>query len=88
MIYEVDANGATFVSHRKISHYCQGGYGEEATLTNIIKALDDCTAVLASKIGPCPSEELQKAGLQVVEAYDVIEKVAREFYDEHVLKKS
>lgn len=80
-IFEVDANEAKFVGHRKIDQYCQGGYGEEATLDHVIQAIADCKAVLASKIGGCPQEELKKAGLQVVEAYDVIEKVAREFYD-------
>ena len=84
MIYEVDANEAKFVGHRKIDHYCQSGYGEEATLDNIIQAISDCKAILVSKIGNCPQEELTKAGLKVVEAYDVIEKVAREFYDQHV----
>jgi nitrogen fixation protein NifB len=79
----VDANEAKFVGHRKIDHYCQGGYGEEASLEGIIKAIADCKAVLVSKVGECPKKELKDAGLQVVEAYDVIEKVAREFYDQH-----
>ncbi|HEY9831837.1 MAG TPA: nitrogenase cofactor biosynthesis protein NifB [Stenomitos sp.] len=83
-IFEVDANDAKFVGHRKIDHYCQSGYGEEATLEHIIKAISDCKAVLVSKIGHCPQEELQKAGLQTVEAYDVIEKVAREFYNQYI----
>jgi nitrogen fixation protein NifB len=88
MIYEVDANEAKFVGHRKIDLYCQGGYGEEATLENIIKAISDCKAVLASKVGDCPKGDLKKAGLHVVEAYDVIEKVAREFYDTHILEET
>ncbi|MBD1843946.1 nitrogenase cofactor biosynthesis protein NifB [Cyanobacteria bacterium FACHB-63] len=83
-IFEVDANEAKFVGHRKIDQYCQSGYGEEATLDNVIQAISDCKAVLASKIGGCPQEEIKKAGLQVVEAYDVIEKVARQFYDEYM----
>ena len=84
MIYEVDANETRFVGHRKVAHYCQGGYGEEASLEGIINTVADCKAVLASKVGPCPQKELQKVGLQVVEAYDVIEKVAREFYNQYV----
>ncbi|MBF1999404.1 MAG: nitrogenase cofactor biosynthesis protein NifB [Synechococcales cyanobacterium C42_A2020_086] len=84
MIYEVDANEARFVGHRKIDHYCQGGYGEEASLDGIIQTIADCKAVLVSKIGHCPQEELQKAGIRSVEAYDVIEKVARDFYDEYL----
>jgi nitrogen fixation protein NifB len=85
-VYEVDANEAKFVGHRKIDHYCQSGYGEEATLDHIIKAIADCKAVLVSKIGHCPQEQLHQAGIQTVEAYDVIEKVAREFYDQTVQK--
>ncbi|WP_341525191.1 nitrogenase cofactor biosynthesis protein NifB [Nostoc sp. UHCC 0302] len=83
-IYEVDGNEAHFVSHRKIDQYCQGGYGEEATSEHIIKAIADCKAVLVSKIGNCPKEKLQEAGIQTVEAYDVIEKVALEFYEQYV----
>lgn len=88
MIYEVDANDAKFVGHRKIDHYCQGGYGEEGTLTGIIQAISDCKAVLVSKVGDCPKLELQHAGLQVVEAYDVIEKVAREYYDRYTKEQA
>jgi nitrogen fixation protein NifB len=85
-IFEVDANEAKFVGHRKVDEYCQGGYGEDATLEYVIKAIADCKAVLVSKVGECPKAELREAGLIVVEAYDVIEKVAREFYDQHILQ--
>ncbi len=81
-IYEVDGNEVQFIAHRKIDHYCQGGYGEDATLDNIIKALSDCQAVLVAKIGECPKEQLHQAGIQTVEAYDAIEKVALEFYQQ------
>lgn len=87
MIYEVDANEARFVSHRKVDHYCQGGYGEDAMMEGILATIADCKAVLASKIGPCPQKKLEKAGIQVVEAFDVIEKVAREYYDQFMEKK-
>lgn len=82
-IYEVDANEVKFVGHRKIDHYCQTGYGEEATLDGIISTISDCKAVLTSKIGNCPQAELKKAGLQVVEAYDAIDTVARGFYQQY-----
>ncbi|MEO1432031.1 MAG: nitrogenase cofactor biosynthesis protein NifB [Cyanobacteria bacterium J06633_8] len=83
-IYEVDGRKVEFIAHRKVDHFCQGGYGEEATLENIIKALADCKAVLVSKIGDCPKEELHKAGIQTVEAYDLIDKVALEYYFEAI----
>jgi hypothetical protein len=77
-------NEVRFVSHRKIDQYCQGGYSEEATADNIMKAIADCKAVLVSKIGNCPKEKLEAAGIKTVEAYDVIEKVALEFYEQYV----
>ena len=83
-IYEVDGKEVQFIAHRKVDHFCQGGYGEEATLENIIKALSDCKAVLVSKIGECPKEKLNKAGIQTVEAYDMIDKVALEFYKQEI----
>ncbi|QZZ18658.1 nitrogenase cofactor biosynthesis protein NifB [Leptothermofonsia sichuanensis E412] len=83
-IFEVDANEARFVGHRKVDQYCQSGYGENATLEYVIQAIADCKAILVSKVGECPKAELREAGLHVVEAYDVIEKVAREFYDQHM----
>ncbi|MDY6937787.1 MAG: nitrogenase cofactor biosynthesis protein NifB [Cyanobacteriota bacterium] len=85
MIYEVDANDAKFIGHRKVADYCQGGYGEDAALEGIINTIADCKAVLTAKVGPCPMTKLQNAGLIVVEAYDAIEAVAREFYNTHVL---
>ncbi|MGB3513725.1 MAG: nitrogenase cofactor biosynthesis protein NifB [Microcoleaceae cyanobacterium] len=84
MIYEVDGVTARFIAHRKIDHYCLGGYSEEGSLDNIIKAISDCKAVLVSKIGDGPKEKILDAGLEVVEAYDVIEKVAMTYYKELV----
>jgi nitrogen fixation protein NifB len=81
-IFEVDGADVKFVAHRKVDHYCQSGYGEEATLEHIIKTIADCKGVLASKIGLCPQKELRKAGLEPFEAYDVIDKVALDFYEQ------
>jgi nitrogen fixation protein NifB len=82
-IYEVDANEVKFVGHRKVDHYCQTGYGEEATLAGIIATIADCKAVLTAKIGSCPQAELKKAGLDVMEDYEAIDTLARRFYDKH-----
>ena len=87
-IFEVDGVDVKFVAHRKVDHYCQSGYGEEATLDNIIKAISDCKGVLASKIGHCPQEELRKAGLEPYEAYDVIDNVAINFYKDYMQKQA
>jgi nitrogen fixation protein NifB len=81
-VYEVDGSEVKYVGHRKIDHFCQGGYGEKATMDNIIEAISDCQAVLVSKVGDSPKEKLENAGIQVVETYEMIEKAALEFYQE------
>jgi nitrogen fixation protein NifB len=86
-VYEVDGSEVKYVGHRKVDHFCQGGYSEKATLENIINAISDCKAVLVSKIGESPKEKLHNAGIKVVESYDVIEKVALDFYQEFTEKK-
>ncbi|MEI6559829.1 MAG: nitrogenase cofactor biosynthesis protein NifB [Rhodospirillaceae bacterium] len=74
-IYEVDRDGIRFVGHRRADHYCQGGYGEDDKLEAVIKALDGVPVVLAAKIGACPRERLEAAGISAVTdyAYDYIE---------------
>ncbi|KAF3888221.1 MULTISPECIES: nitrogenase cofactor biosynthesis protein NifB [Nostocales] len=83
-VYEVDGHTVRYVGHRKVDHYCQGGYGEKATLENIIQSIADCKAVLVSKIGDGPKEKLQNIGVQVYEAYDSIEVAALEFYKQYL----
>jgi nitrogen fixation protein NifB len=84
-IYEVSATGAQFVGHRRVDHYCQGGWGEEEQLPSIIDAINDCHAVLVSKIGRCPREELAAAGIEPVEQYahEFIEKAALSWFADY-----
>ncbi|OKH24445.1 nitrogenase cofactor biosynthesis protein NifB [Hydrococcus rivularis NIES-593] len=86
-IFEIDGTEAKFVGHRKVDLYCQGGYGEEASLEGIIKSIADCKGVLASKIGSCPQDELRKAGVEPFEGYDTITKVAFDFYEQYLQKQ-
>ncbi|MDJ0725069.1 MAG: nitrogenase cofactor biosynthesis protein NifB [Prochloraceae cyanobacterium] len=87
-IYEVDGIEAKFIGHRKVDQYCQGGYGEEATLDNVIKTLEGCKAVLVSKIGDCPKEKLQAVGIEAVEAYQAIDTAAIDFYEQYVSQEN
>lgn len=67
-----------FVGHRRVDLYCQGGYGEDGQLPSIVGAINDCHAVLVSKIGACPRDELKAAGIEPVDEYahEFIEKAA------------
>ena len=83
-IYEVDGKTVEFIAHRRVDHYCQGGYGENATLDNIIKTLSDCKGVLVAKIGELPKKQLHQAGIKTVEDYDLVDKIALEFHRQWV----
>lgn len=84
-IYEVGAGAATFVGHRRVDLYCQGGYGEDEQLPSIVQALADCHAVLVAKIGACPRDELKAAGIEPVDRYahEFIEKAALAWFADY-----
>lgn len=77
-IFEVGPRQALFVGHRRVDLYCQGGYGEDEQLPSIVGAINDCHAVLVSKIGACPRDELTAAGIEPVDehAHEFIEHAA------------
>jgi nitrogen fixation protein NifB len=77
-IFEVSKDEALFVGHRRVDLFCQGGYGEDEQLPSIVKAINDCHAVLVAKIGACPRDELKAAGIEPVDEYahEFIEKAA------------
>jgi len=85
-VYEVSTGGARFVGHRRVDLYCQGGFGEEAALDTVIRAINDCHAVLVAKIGACPRDELKKAGIDPVDRYahEFIEKSALAYFREYL----
>jgi nitrogen fixation protein NifB len=57
-----------FQGVRKIDHYCLDGAGDEEALKGAISALEGVSAVLCAKIGRCPREALEAAGMEVSQA--------------------
>ncbi|GLS78709.1 nitrogenase cofactor biosynthesis protein NifB [Oharaeibacter diazotrophicus] len=74
-VYEASPKGIVFVGHRKVDQYCMGGFGEDATLTGVIAALEGVDVVLCAKIGDCPKDDLAAAGIRASDdhAHDYIE---------------
>ncbi len=69
LIYEASPMDVRFIGHRKVELYCAGNDtcgddGGESVLQKTIRALDGCEAVLCSKIGFEPWEQLEAAGIQ------------------------
>lgn len=85
-VYEVSRAGAKFVGHRRVDLYCQGGYGEEETLETAVRAINDCVAILASKIGRCPKDTLKAAGIEPVDqyAFEFIDKALLNYFTAYV----
>ncbi len=83
LVYEVSRDGATLLSHRKIENYCQGGEGDDDALGGVLRAIEDCTAVLVAKIGRCPKESLAAAGVEPVDAhaFEPIEAAAMSWFE-------
>jgi nitrogen fixation protein NifB len=66
MVYEATPSGARFIGHRKTDQYCVGDdtCGDtETSLQKTIRLLEGCEAVLCSKIGFEPWEQLEQAGI-------------------------
>ncbi|MET0387086.1 MAG: nitrogenase cofactor biosynthesis protein NifB [Polyangiales bacterium] len=68
-VYEVSGKGISYVGHRRVDQYCQGGFGEEATLDGVIAALSGVSVVLCAKIGDCPRESLEAAGIRASDEF-------------------
>ncbi|WP_208246321.1 nitrogenase cofactor biosynthesis protein NifB (plasmid) [Rhizobium sp. T1470] len=81
-VYAVSQKGINLVGHRKVEQYCLGGWGEEATLYNIISALEGIDILLCAKIGDSPKKQLAEAGVRATDAfgYDYIETAIGELY--------
>ncbi len=84
-VYELTPTSATFVGHRRVDLYCQGGWGEDEQLPSIVGAINDCHAVLVARIGACPRDELWAAGIEPVDAYahEFIEKAALSWFADY-----
>jgi nitrogen fixation protein NifB len=84
-VFEVSAARALFVGHRRVDQYCQGGAGDDEQLPSVVRAINDCHAVLVAKIGACPKDELTLAGVEPVDRYvgEFIEKAALDWFNDY-----
>jgi nitrogenase molybdenum-iron protein alpha/beta subunit/MoaA/NifB/PqqE/SkfB family radical SAM enzyme len=74
-IYESDEKNAKFVETRKVIKYCNGPQCEdkEDRWDSVIRAVSDCEAVLALRIGPTPEKRLKENGIGAIMTYERVE---------------
>jgi nitrogen fixation protein NifB len=72
----------------QVDLYCQDGAGDEDRLAKVIRAIQDCAAVLVAKIGLPSKEKLAKAGIEAVDtcAYEFIEPSAIAYHKDYLAK--
>ena len=73
-IYESDETATRFVETRSVSKYCDGSScDKEDKWASVIRAVADCDAVLALRIGPTPEKRLQENGIYAITTYERVE---------------
>jgi nitrogenase molybdenum-iron protein alpha/beta subunit/MoaA/NifB/PqqE/SkfB family radical SAM enzyme len=75
-IYESDGDDTRFVETRSVSKYCTDSADcndKEDRWDSVIRAVADCRAVLALRIGQTPEQRLRDNGIDVVATFDHVE---------------
>lgn len=87
-VFEVSSSQVSFVGHRRVDQYCQGGWGDDEQLPSVVRAINDCHAVLVAKIGACPRDELMQAGIEPVDSFvgEFIEKAILEWFNDYRIR--
>lgn len=67
-VYDVSAAGVTLVEPRAVAHYCNGDSNDDRR-DAIVRALADCRAIFAARIGDGPRKKLAAAAIEPVDAY-------------------
>lgn len=91
LIYEASSVGVRFLGYRRTDRYCTGPENctdARAILNNTIRMLEDCKAVLCSKIGFEPWVKLEEIGIipNGEHAMEPIEEAIMEVYQELIRK--
>ncbi|MBU3215460.1 nitrogenase cofactor biosynthesis protein NifB [Clostridium estertheticum] len=87
-IYDFVNGDATFIEKRKIPKFCTGvedcDDSHEDKIDYIIKTIDDCSGVLALRIGDIPKQKLEKKNIAVYLLCDEIRNGIRKIVGEAV----
>ncbi|NMG57701.1 dinitrogenase iron-molybdenum cofactor [Geitlerinema sp. P-1104] len=82
-IYDVTRSHAEFIEVRDVAPYCHGPENSPGDFSAILETLQDCQAVMISRIGIEPEDRLRDAGIEAVQVYDTIETALFSFYDSY-----
>jgi len=86
-IYDFDGGDAKFIEKREVPKYCTSkdcDDDHEDKIDNIIKTIEDCSGVLALRIGDVPKIKLQKKNIKVYLLCDEIRNGIRKIVGEAV----
>lgn len=75
-VYEYVNGNTVFKEKRSVSQYCSGALecdAREESMETIFRAISDCNAVIAMRIGEAPKQKLKQRGIMVFTTVDRIE---------------
>ncbi len=75
-VYEYVNGNTLFKEKRSVSRYCNGALDcddREESMESIFRAISDCNAVIAMRIGEAPKQRLKQRGIRVFTMVDRIE---------------
>lgn len=79
LIFEIEGETFHLREIRPTKPPCSGGRHDETLLTESIKVIEDCRAVLASQIGPGAAHALNARGIRPYVTRDFIADALKEF---------
>ncbi|MDR0330237.1 MAG: hypothetical protein LBH93_00815 [Chitinispirillales bacterium] len=82
-VYDIEHNGHSYIGARDATAMCQSGC--EGGFDHLLKALNDCDAVFASKIGQYAAAFMISHGKRVFEAAGTVEGILAEIRDVNLL---
>ena len=84
-VYEYGNGNTVFKEKRSVSRYCSGALEcdtREENMETILRAISDCNAVIAMRIGDAPKQTLKQRGIKVFTTVDKIETSVKKAVEE------
>jgi predicted Fe-Mo cluster-binding NifX family protein len=85
-VYDIDGDEYTHIDQRRTAAKCQGNC--EGGFDHLLKALDDCDAVFAAKIGQGAAAFMLSRGRRVFEASGGVEEILAQLIEGDLLNES
>lgn len=85
-IVEVREDGYSFLETREVTSCCHGGMHEQPSFDKVAEVLQDCSAILVSRIGPGALAYMEAKDFAIYETPCMIDDVLKKIVNEKLLE--